>query len=176
MARGVVTAVMIYDQSLYRPSGLVGRWMTKLTTRLVLETKRAAPKRSGRLANSVEGDTHLITPKIIDGHVSASAPYLGYVLHGTTGPIMSRRGWARAKMGLSPRKQFFDIKKRDRNTPRGKPLPGTRLAVGKQGLYPPIIRVTEVEGQSANNFFALAWRRAAQDHRVLRGVTPPALR
>lgn len=177
-----LTKVVVFDENLYRPTGQVGKWMTKLTTRFGMEARIAAPKRSGRLVSGIETGVNQVGVRQLQGTISSTAPHTRYVIHGTgfpvkgrAGRIYSRRGFARAQQGFTVRRQFFDNNPRDRNTARGKPLPGTFLAVGKQSLYPPIRRMTVVSGQEPNNFLALAWRRTARDHKVLRGLNMPTI-
>lgn len=51
---------------------------------------------------------------------------------------------------------------------------GGRLAVGRN-LWPPVTPRYEVQGQTANNFMFVAWRRTARQHSVLRGIRFPGV-
>lgn len=177
----LVSTVLFTDRLFRAPASMVPRYVRGITLRFSREAKRLAPVRSGELRKSIRAGTpRNMTRKIVVGTIAVSAPHTMYVLRGTgwpvrghSGRIYSRRGFARAQRGLSPRKQFFDVKGRDRTTPRGKPLPGTILKVGKQRLYPPITEVTSVRGQEPNNFLERAWRATAADHKVIRGIRFP---
>lgn len=167
-ATSVLSRVVVFDERMYAPGHTVHKWVAGVTRRFTLEAIRAAPVRTGRLAGSISGDTDRTGERSVDGVISASAPYVGFVLTGTSSPIMARAAWM---AGGSLEAAYMEGVITD-------PVTGaTKIGkVGRPGFWMHLkpagpIRHA-VAGQAANNFLFTAWRRTAADHRAIRGKLP----
>jgi hypothetical protein len=99
MAFGAITDVVIFDEKLYRPGGMVHRWMTGMVAEFVANAIAAAPMRSGALKAGIEGSGHAIGPKQMAGHISSHADHSLAVIKGTHGPIRSTTPGKRMAVG-----------------------------------------------------------------------------
>lgn len=161
------TKVVIFDQHLYRPTGLVGKWMTLVTGHFVEHAKHYAPERTGELREGISGGTQQVGERQVEGHISSSAPHTMYVLKGTTGPIMSNTRWASGgapATGVEWRGKG-SARKQVRFRKKGFWLKLPEDEWGDGGFY------SEVSGQEANNFLLKAWAATARNHRAIRGVS-----
>lgn len=122
-----------------RVDGMIRRYARSLTREVVFQSKLKAPRRTGRLANSIS-DKHQWANQYGCGRViTASAPYAGFVMKGTAN---NGTGWIRAKMKRDSGGRF---------TGRG------WLPVGKsQGRI--VAFRQAVRGQTANPFIEEALR------------------
>jgi hypothetical protein len=160
MAKAILVRTVVFDESLYRGNGDVHRWVRGVTKEFGANAVVAAPKRTGRLAKQIKTFNRRVGPRQVEGAIRSTAPYTMYVLRGTTGPIMSDKGWAkRAKFpsGKSPK--------------TGKYVTGWMRLRGPGPLYK-----WKVSGQSANNFLLKAWKTTARRHRALSQRIPDVIR
>lgn len=153
MAGAVVTRVVVFDQSLYRATGDVGKWCRLITRHFTQHAIEKAPERSGQLRAGISGDSHQIGPRQVQGVIESSAPHTMFVLRGTSSPIMTNAHW-------------------DNPSGRGK---GHWLRVGAGNGYNEFYALS-VSGQQANNFLEKAWRETARNHRAIRGGVPGFIR
>jgi hypothetical protein len=154
MAFGRFERIVIFDETLYRPGGLVWLYVGRITRKFATEARRAAPVRSGELRAGIRAGTpRKPSLKKVSGTIGSTAPHTMAVLRGTHGPIMSDALWATG------------------GTLTG--IPGQKLAVGRDRLYPPVTPMSRVAGQRANNFFAVAWVKTAARHPSIRGTGVP---
>lgn len=167
----VLTKTVIFDQRMYANTGLVGKWVTKVTFRFTAEARRAAPIRSGELKARINGSTARTGERMFDGYIESGAAHTMYVIGGTSTPIYSKAAWA-AGGNLDA---AFEIRRVEGKNGRTREIEvgrrGFWLAVGKRP-WPPIQPKFAVAGQRPNNFLFTAWRRTAADHRAIRGKLP----
>jgi hypothetical protein len=156
-------AVVIFDETLYRPGHLVNRWMNLLCVHFEEHAKALAPKRTGDLAAQITSEAHQAGPKQMSGTIASNAPYTMYVLRGTTGPIYTTLGYA---SGGNIEAAFDPV--------TGKRLSGHWLHVAPGSGFPGFI-THSVHGQAANNFLVKAWRRTARNHKSLRGFVSESI-
>lgn len=183
MVSAHLSAVVIFDETLYKPGGQVHRWMTLLTTHFEEHAIAAAPQRSGDLRAGIHSHAQPVGIRQMEGTIASDAPHTMYVLRGTTGPITNRR------MHANPEGAYSDLwgsidpvtKKFTRRRIKGVQRKiytvrnkGYWLAVGRDRLYPPTKIRGSVAGQEANNFLFAAWRATARTHPSLRGLAPNA--
>lgn len=173
MPSAILVRTVVFDQQLYRGNGDVHRWCRKITDRFGREASEAAPVRTGELAEGIITNTRQTGERQVEGTITSTAPHTMYVLRGTTGPIMSNRGWRNRAQGPmkvvwkgkgSKRKQIIIRNKGYMKLNTADAPPGTPIATFKW----------EVSGQDANNFLATAWARTARDHRAIRGRGVPS--
>lgn len=181
-------AVTVFDELLYRPGGMVHRWMTLMTTRFEGHAKRAAPERTGTLRAGITANAIPVGPKQMRGTIASNAPYSLYVLRGTGFPergrggrIYSKKGWAAGGDeeaayetlwgSIDPHTKKFTRRrikgvKREQIRVRKK---GYWLAFGPDEHGPKVIAFS-VAGQEPNNFLVEAWIRTSRQHSCLRGL------
>ena len=179
---------IMYDQKMYLGTGLVGRWMRKITLETEVAVKaKAPPNRShakekykprhgtGQLLASIySANSSTPSLRIARGEVGAgpvsdelTEDYVPFVLGGTAGQgtqyIYSHEGWVR--------KAEVDYM-----------FSGTRRAAqmkkesGDQGLYMKVRAGSRykagprlrVHGQRANNFLQDGYNEIARSHRALK--------
>lgn len=180
MASKATTVVVIYDQVLYNPGGHVSRWAHAAARSFVRYAKAEAPARTGELREGILSDVDRVGPRRMIATIESTAPHTGYVIFGTTGPIMSRRMWGfRQRTGLrfprggvsgplaeygigEPNLTFLHSKGYALRVRPGKGFP-QRYAVS-------------VSGQEPNNFMARAAARTAVRNSSLRGWAPDVVR
>lgn len=195
MASAALVETVIYDQSLYRPTGMVGKWMRKLTLRMELEIKKAAPKRTGFMASAIYANVRNTGAKIIEGIIASPAPYTLYVIHGTGFPVKGAAGRIYTTKGFRTRNEddayvvLWGVKPRGGKFTRFGRGDGTfegarrQHRVRKRGYWlklpfpsrtgAPFTLTFSVRGQEPNNFMEVGWRRTARNHKVLRGSPFP---
>jgi hypothetical protein len=176
-----LVGVVIFDEHLYRPTGLVGFWMNKVTMRFVAESIAAAPKDTGRLASGISGDVHQIGVRLVQGRLSSSAPYTMFVVRGTGFPVKGHGGRIYTTKGFVTQNPddayvtLWGIDKSGKFSRKGKGK-RTRHRIRKRGYWLKLpfpgrnggnILTFSVRGQEPNNFFARAWRRTARNHSAL---------
>lgn len=184
MAEAVITRIVVFDDALYHGNGDVVKWCTKITNRFADEARHYAPVRSGELVAGISGATHTIGRRQVEGIIESRAPHTMYVLRGTTGPIMTNKGWANPNGAWTQvwgwAKQGGGFTKN-----KGESAPGARrrqFPVRVKGYWMHVPATddggfkggffTEVSGQDANNFLLKAWRATARNHRAIRGPVP----
>jgi hypothetical protein len=185
-----LTGVVIFDEHLYRPTGLVGFWMNKVTTRFVAEAVRAAPKDTGELAAGISGDVKQIGPKQVQGTISSSAPYTMFVIRGTGFPVKGHEGRIYTTKGFGTRNiedayvelwgvvnrttGKFSRKGRGDGTFRGR---RQQHMVRKKGYWLKLpfrsasggpVLAFSVRGQEPNNFLFEAWKVTGYTHSAIR--------
>jgi len=94
-----ITSMVMFDETLYRPGGMVHRWMTGMVAKFVGHAIAAAPMRSGALKAGIEGEGHPIGPKQMQGMISSHAEHTMFVIAGTPGPIRSTTPGKRMAVG-----------------------------------------------------------------------------
>jgi len=187
--RGSITSVVIFDENLYRPTGLVGKWMTKVTTRFVAEAMAAAPVDTGELVAGISGDTNRLGPRQIQGTISSSAPHTMWVIRGTGFPVKGSEGRIYTTKGFVTRDKADAYVSLWGHTPRGgkftrygrgdKTGPGRRMKtqVRKKGYWLRLpfpsrsggpVFAFSVAGQEPNNFLFEAWKRTGYTHSAIR--------
>lgn len=96
-----ITSLVLFDEKLYRPGGMVHRWMSGMVAHFVAHAIAAAPMRSGALKAGIEGEGFPIGAKRMEGRISSHAEHTMWVLEGTYGPIRSNKG-RRMAVGRNP--------------------------------------------------------------------------
>jgi len=186
MATGVLVHTVVFDQAIYKPSGIVGRWMAGLTIKFETNARLLAPERTGRLKAGIHASSRPVGERQVEGLIGSSAPYSLFVLQGTTGPIMTTRAWNNPsveggfvtlwgsidpKTGKFTRRHIKGAKRKRHQVPvKGywMPIPAFSGEHGSKGAH----FAYSVRGQEANNFLLGAWRKTAVNHKVLRGRVP----
>ena len=155
-----LSRVVLFTEQLYAPGGMVWRHVGNISRRFSANARAFAPIRSGELRRRIRAGTPRKAGKTVRGTISSNARHTTYVIHGTTGPIMSRAAWAAG----GPRGQML----------HGQWVwePGHALAIGRNP-WPPEGQIGTVAGQEANNFFHPAWVATARRHPSLGGVPFP---
>jgi hypothetical protein len=160
-----LTSVVIFDEQLYAPGGMVWRYIGNLTRHFSENARRYAPVRGGELRRRIRAGTpRKGGNRKIRGSIASNAPHTTFVIHGTRGPIMSNAAWPQGpqyEMHISPGGKAYP-----------QALPGHLMAVGRNP-YGPVTPMGEVSGQSSNNFFYWAWVATARQHPSLGGVPFP---
>jgi len=184
-----LTNVVIFDEHLYRPTGMVHHWMNKVTTRFVAEAVKAAPLgETGRLKAGIDGDVKQIAPKMVQGVISSSAPYTMFVIRGTGFPVKGHEGriyttkgfmtrneedayvtlWGTQKPGMK-----FNRKGKGDGSYHGR---RRQIQVRKRGYWlklpfgtaqKPMLKFS-VRGQEPNNFLFEAWKITGYNHSAIR--------
>lgn len=164
--------VVVFDQGLYHGNGDVYQWCQKITNRFAREAITRAPVRSGELKAGISGSTSQIGERQVQGIIESSAPHTKYVIHGTTGPIMSNKGWAAYSSGKMVGSGLIWMGKgKDRKQKVGY-FKGHWMRLPADNGFGTKYK-TMVSGQQPNNFLLSAWRATAADHRAIRGAIPP---
>lgn len=185
MAVGFLVKTVVFDRDLYKPGHMVHRWVGLVTTHFVMHAKERAPKRTGRLANGISGDTNQVGPRQVEGLIESTAPYTMFVLRGTTGPIMTTAGWASGgepytylwgsidpKTGKFTRRRIPGVRRKRHRIP--KKGHWMRIPPSPEGSKP--FYASQVAGQAPNNFLMGAWRATQHNHRAIRGRVPSWIR
>lgn len=190
MALAYIDRVVIFDEHLYRPTGMVGKWMTKITTRFTAEAVKAAPKDTGYLAAGISGDVNQIGPKLVQGLISSDAPYTMFVIRGTGFPVKGHEGRIYTTKGFRTRNiedayvQLWGVSNRatGKFSRKGRgdgTFAGRRKQhfVRKKGYWlrlpftsrsgKPLL-LFSVRGQEPNNFLYRAWRITGHTHSAIR--------
>lgn len=159
--------LVLFTDHLYAPGGMVWRFVGNITRHFSENAKAVAPVRSGELRNRIRAGTPRKAAKRVKGTISSNAQHTTYVIHGTTGPIMSNAAWAAGgavhEVMISPSgRAFLQARK------------GMTMAVGRNP-WPPVTPMGEVSGQRSNNFFYWAWVATARRHSSIRRVPFPAV-
>lgn len=183
-----LTEVVIFDEHLYRPTGMVGFWMNKVTTRFVAEAVKAAPKDTGYLAAGIDGDVKQIAPRMVQGLISSSAPYTMFVIRGTGFPVKGHEGRIYTTKGFGTRNiedayvmLWGTMSKAGKFNRKGKgdgTYSGRRKQhqVRKKGYWlklpfgtaqKPMLKFS-VRGQEPNNFLFEAWKITGYNHSAIR--------
>jgi hypothetical protein len=163
-----ISRVVMFDDVLYQPGHMVWRYIGNLTRHFSANAKEAAPVRTGQLRNRIRAGTPRKGGKRrVHGSISSNAPHTTFVIHGTTGPIMSNAAWAAG----GPVHEVL-VSSGGKAYLRGSK--GHMMAVGRNA-YPPVTPMGEVSGQRSNNFFYWAWVKTARRHPSIRGVPFPAV-
>jgi hypothetical protein len=190
MAIGFIDRVVIFDEHLYRPTGLVGFWMDKVTTRFTAEAIRAAPKDTGELAAGISGDVDQIGPKLVQGVISSDAPYTMFVIRGTGFPVKGHEGRIYTTKGFRTRNiedayvtlwgardrktGTFSRKGRGDGTYAGR---RQQFEIRRKGYWLKLpfrtrgggpLLLFSVRGQEPNNFLYKAWRITGHTHSAIR--------
>lgn len=180
MVTAVLTKTVIFDEVMYKPGGLVHKWMGLVTTKFEMHAKHYAPVRTGNLRAGISSGVTQIGPEQVVGTIESTAEYSLYVLRGTTGPIMRTKAFraggdkskayvkvwmGRTKAGGWSRRSRVD---RQQRSIRRK---GWFLRLEPWGEFP-VVFAFSVAGQDANNFLLRAWRATARNHKAIRGKEP----
>lgn len=189
MAVAYLDRVVIFDEHLYRPTGMVGFWMNKVTTRFVAEAITAAPKDTGYLAAGISGDVNQIGPKQVQGVISSDAPYTMFVIRGTGFPVKGHEGRIYTTKGFRTRNiddayvSLWGVRNRAGKFSRKGRGDGSyqgrrkqhmirkkgywlRLPFMSRGGKP--LLLFSVRGQEPNNFLFEAWKITGYNHSAIR--------
>jgi len=183
-----LSAVVMFDERLYRPTHLVHHWMTKVTMRFESEAVIAAPKDTGFLAAGISGSVKQLGPRMLNGTISSEAPYTMYVIRGTGFPVKGHEGRIYTTKGFYTRniddafvELWGTVSKAGKFNRKGKgdgTYSGRRkkVQVRKKGYWlhlpfgtagKPMLKFS-VRGQEPNNFLFTAWNRTAYTHSAIR--------
>lgn len=184
----VLVKTVVFDRDLYKPGHLVHRWTTLVTTHFTEHARVAAPKRTGEMAAGINGDTHQVGDRQVEGTIESPAPYTMYVIRGTGFPTKGREGRIYTTLGFGRRDGhgvvylwgYKDPATGKFSRSGGARSERRRYAVRLKGhwmVLPPGGGFSkgwafQVSGQEPNNFLAVAWRRTARNHRAIRGRMP----
>lgn len=166
--------LLMFDQRMYAPTGIVHKWVGKVTIRFVAEAINAAPMRSGELKAGISGDVDQTGPRDVAGFIASEAEHTMYVLEGTSSPIMSTKAWASGGIYAEAFEIGWVTSRSGKKKLGRRGRPGFWLALGKRP-WPPLKPTHSVSGQRANNFLFTAWRRTAADHTAIRGKLPESI-
>lgn len=97
-----ITSVVIVDDRLYVPGGMVWRWVRTVTLEFSRHAKRAAPVRSGALRRGIHATTPRSTYKIVQGTIRSDAGHSTFVIRGTRPIIGTTHGKMAVGRNLYP--------------------------------------------------------------------------
>lgn len=185
-----LTSVVIFDEVLYRPGGMVHRWMSGMTEKFEQHAKRYAPERTGELRAGIRSTAQPVGPRQMRGLIASEAPYSLHVIKGTGvggpgGPIYATKyyqnpGGAYVTLwgSIDPVTGKFTTKSL-KGVPRTQErvrVKGYSMAFGigtrSHDQSAPKVITHVVKGQMPNNFLFKAWRATARNHSSIRGIAP----
>lgn len=198
MVSATLTEVVIFDEHLYRPTGLVGFWMNKVTTRFGVEARAHAPVDTGELVAGISTASRQIGVRLVQGTITSNAPHTMWVIRGTGFPVKGHEGRIYTTKGFVTRDimdayvSLWGVQRRgEKFTRKGRgdrSGPGRRQQhlVRKKGYWLRLpfpsrgggpIMTFSVRGQEPNNFLYAAWRATARTHSAIgrRGAAFPEL-
>jgi hypothetical protein len=149
--RGTSVRLVMFDEVMYRGHGIVRRWMNGVMRTFGEHAVARCPKRSGDLASTIGTSVTTTGPRQVDGEVHAGgprAPYVDYVLKGTTWPIMSDKAFS-LQLG-------YRLDQR----------PGYLMPLPAHNEYAAALHY-QVRGQEPQNFLYEAWEATGRKHRAI---------
>lgn len=174
-----ISSKAVYPEVLFGIGHTVNRWMVGITAEVKAAARSKAPPRrsrgrwagrqsTGALRASIRGKTVRRGGLIVTSEVSATAPYVNYVLKGTAFQghryIYSAGGWAN-------KGEVDRIARRvARGGKAGEDTEGFYMRLPLTGVGGHRIFHLRVHGQRANNFLADGYNEVAAAHGALRPI------